>query len=364
MKMTFRWYGEGRDPISLKQIRQIPGMSGLMGLLDEKAAGEVWTYEECKAYADHVHEAGLEVEVIESVNVHEDIKMGQPSRDKYIENYCETVRNLAKVGVKVIIYNFMPVFDWLRTDLAREIPEDGSNSLYFDEKELGEMTPTDLVKKTLENSHGMSLPGWEPERLAELEKTLKIYEDIDEDKLRENFKYFLSAVCPVCEEVGVRLACHPDDPAWPIFGLPRIAHSQKDFDIMVKLYDSPANTICLCTGSLGSNPDNDLPSIIRHFGEMDRIGAMHVRNLKFLGHHKFREAAHLSSAGDLDMYAIMKAIYDTCPDTYIRPDHGRMIWDEIGRPGYGLYDRALGAVYLNGLWEAICRENGHPEMTV
>lgn len=162
MKMTFRWYGEGRDPISLKKIKQIPGMSGLMGVLDEKAAGEVWTYEECKAYVDHIHEAGLECEVIESVNVHEDIKMGLPTRDQYIANYCETIRNLAKVGVKVIIYNFMPVFDWLRTDLAREIPEDGSNSLYFDEKELGEMTPVDLVKKTLDDCHGISLPGWEP----------------------------------------------------------------------------------------------------------------------------------------------------------------------------------------------------------
>ena len=145
-------------------------------------------------------------------------------------------------------------------------------------------------------------------------------------------------------------------------GLPRITHSQADYDIMVKLHDSPANTLCLCTGSLGSNPDNDIPAIIRHFGEMDRIGAMHVRNVKYLGYRKFRESAHLSSCGDLDMYAIMKAIYDTCPDTYIRPDHGRMIWDEEGRPGYGLYDRALGATYLNGLWEAICRENGHPEM--
>ena len=362
MKMTFRWYGEGRDPISLQKIKQIPGMSGVMGVLDEKAAGEVWTYEECKAYVDHIHEMGLECEVIESVNVHEDIKMGLPTRDQYIANYCETVRNLAKVGVKVIIYNFMPVFDWLRTDLARLIPEDGSNSLYFDEKELGEMTPVDLGKKTLYDCHGISLPGWEPERLADLERVLAIYKDIDQDKLRENFKYFLDGVIPTCEEVGVRLACHPDDPAWPVFGLPRITHSQADYDIMVKLHDSPANTLCLCTGSLGSNPDNDIPAIIRHFGEMDRIGAMHVRNVKYLGYHKFRESAHLSSCGDLDMYAIMKAIYDTCPDTYIRPDHGRMIWDEEGRPGYGLYDRALGATYLNGLWEAICRENGHPEM--
>ena len=151
------------------------------------------------------------------------------------------------------------------------------------------------------------------------------------------------------------MACHPDDPAWPIFGLPRIAHSQADFDQIVALHDSPSNAICLCTGSLGSNPDNDIPAIIRHFGERGRIGCLHVRNVKHLGYHHFREAAHLSSSGDLDMFAIMKAIYDTCPDTYIRPDHGRMIWNESGRPGYGLYDRALGATYLNGLWEAIDR---------
>ncbi|WP_432630933.1 mannonate dehydratase [Brotaphodocola sp.] len=353
MKMTFRWYGEGNDPISLKQIKQIPGMSGLMGLLDYKAAGEVWTEEEIKPYMEHVHEAGLECEVIESVNVHEDIKMGLPTRDEYIANYITTIRNLAKYGVKVIVYNFMPVFDWLRTDLARLIPEDGSNSLYFDEKELGEMTPLDLVKKTAEDSNGFTLPGWEPERLAELEKTLKQYESITPDDLRANYKYFLDAIIPVCEEVGVKMACHPDDPAWPIFGLPRIAHSQEDYDKICALHESPANGLCLCTGSLGSNPDNDIPAIIRHFGEKNRINAMHVRNVKYLGYHKFREASHLSSDGDLDMFAIMKAIYDTCPDTYIRPDHGRMIWDEVGRPGYGLYDRALGATYLNGLWEAI-----------
>lgn len=357
MKMTFRWYGEGRDNITLKQIRQIPGMSGLMGVLDEKAAGEVWTEEEIKAYVDHVHAAGLEVEVIESVNVHEDIKMGLPARDKYIENYCTTIRNLAKYGIKVIVYNFMPVFDWLRTDLAREIPEDGSNSLYFDEKELGEMTPVDLVRKTIDDCNGFSLPGWEPERLAELETTLKHYESITPDDLRANYKYFLDAIIPVCEEVGVVMACHPDDPAWPIFGLPRIAHSQEDYDKIVALHDSPCNTLCLCTGSLGSNPDNNIPEIIRHFGKMNRIGCLHVRNVKYLGYHKFREAAHLSSDGDLDLYEIMKAVYDTCPDTYIRPDHGRMIWDEQGRPGYGLYDRALGACYINGLWEAICKEN-------
>ena len=357
MKMTFRWYGSNSDPIPLKYVKQIPGMTGLMGLLD-KPAGVDWPEDEFVALKKEVNDAGLEIEVIESVNVHEDIKTGLPTRDEYIENYMSTIRMLAKHGVKVIVYNFMPVFDWLRTDLARVIPEDGSNSLYFDEKDLGEMGPLEIVRKTAEDSQGFTLPGWEPERLALLETTLKQYEGMTGDDLRKNYKYFLDAVIPVCEEVGVRMACHPDDPAWPIFGLPRIAHSQADFDKIVELHNNPANTLCLCTGSLGSNPDNNIPEMIRHFGIMDRIGAMHVRNVKYLGYHHFREAAHLSCTGDLDLFKIMEAIYDTCPDTYVRPDHGRMIWDEKGRPGYGLYDRALGAAYINGLWEAICKMKG------
>ena len=257
MKMTFRWYGKNSDPVTLKQIRQIPGMTGVMGFLDYKPAGEVWTKEEIAAYIKDIKEAGLECEVIESVNVHEDIKMGLPTRDKYIDAYIETIRNLAEAGVKVIIYNFMPVLDWLRTDLAREIPEDGSNSLYYDDAELQGLTAVQLVENTLKDSKGFSMPGWEPERLAELKITMKRYEEIDEDKLAENYKYFLDAVIPVCEEVGVKMACHPDDPAWPIFGLPRLAHDQAGFDRIVKLHDSPANTICLCTGSLGSNPENE-----------------------------------------------------------------------------------------------------------
>ena len=356
MKLTFRWYGEGRDSVTLQNIRQIPGCTGLMGLLDDKAAGEVWPEEEIKAYIDHVHEAGLECEVIESVNVHEDIKLGLPTRDQYIENYITSIRNLAKYGVKVIVYNFMPVLDWLRTDLARVIPEDGSTSLYYDAQELGSMTPVEIVKRTAENSNGFSLPGWEPERLADLERVMELYRSVDEDALLKNYQYFLEAIIPVCEEVGIRMACHPDDPGWKIFGLPRIAHDQEGFDKIIALKDSPANTVCLCTGSLGSNVKNDIPAIIRHFGSMDRIGCLHVRNIKHLGaDRRFRESAHLSSEGDLDMFEIMKAVYDTCPDTYIRPDHGRMIWDEVGRPGYGLYDRALGLTYLNGLWEAICK---------
>jgi len=355
MKMTFRWFGSGSDAVTLQQIKQIPNCSGVMGVLDRKAAGEVWTREEIRAYVEEIHAAGLECEVIESVNVHEDIKMGLPSRDRYIENYKTTIRNLAAFGVKVIVYNFMPVFDWLRTDLARPIEADGSNSLYYDEKELEGMTPLAIVRRTAENSNGFTLPGWEPARLAELQTTLKRYESVTADDLRAHYKYFLDGIIPVCEEVGVTMAIHPDDPAWPIFGLPRIAHSREDFDRIVALHDSPRNAVCLCTGSLGSNPDNDVPAVLRHFGELNRIGCVHVRNVKYLGYRHFREASHLSADGDLDMYAIMKAVYDTCPNAYIRPDHGRMIWDEKGRPGYGLFDRALGAAYLNGLWEAIVK---------
>lgn len=352
MKMTFRWYGEKNDSIPLKYIKQIPGCSGLMGFID-KAAGALWSEQEIKEYVDHVHAAGLEVEVIESVNVHEDIKLGLPSREEYIDNYIKTIENLAKYGVKVIVYNFMPVFDWLRTDLAREIPEDGSNSLYYDEAELAGMTPVDIVESTAKNSKGFTLPGWEPERLKDLERVLALYKGVAPDDLRANYKYFLEKIVPTCEKCGVRMAVHPDDPAWPVFGLPRIAHTQEDFDKIVSFADSPANALCLCTGSLGSNPENDIPGAIRHFGEKNRIACVHVRNVKYLGHRKFREAAHLSSDGSLDMYEIMKAIYETTPETYIRPDHGRMIWDEKGRPGYGLYDRALGIAYLNGLWEAL-----------
>ncbi|MCL2248231.1 MAG: mannonate dehydratase [Oscillospiraceae bacterium] len=356
MKMTFRWFGEKSDTVSLKNIKQIPAMTGLMGFLDYKAAGEVWEKSEIAEYIGKVHEAGLECEVIESVNIHEDIKMGSGNRDEYIENYKTTIRNLAEYGVKVIVYNFMPVFDWLRTDLAREIPEDGSNSLYFDEAELEGMGPLDIVKRTATQSGGFSLPGWEPERMAELETTLKKYESITADDLRVNYKYFLDAIIPVCEEAGIKMACHPDDPAWPIFGLPRIAHSLKCFEKIISLHNSPSHALCLCTGSLASSIDNDVVAIIRHFGKINRVACMHIRNVKHLGHRKFRESSHLSTDGDLDMYEVVKAVYETCPLVYVRPDHGRMIWGETGRPGYGLYDRALGAAYLNGLWEAICKE--------
>ncbi|WP_455258739.1 mannonate dehydratase, partial [Peptoniphilus asaccharolyticus] len=295
MKMTFRWYGNS-DPISLEYIRQIPGCSGIMAMMDDFKAGEVWDKEIFKAFVEKVNAAGLEVEVIESINVHEDIKRGLDTRDQYIENYKQSIRNVTECGVKVIVYNFMPVFDWLKTDLGKVL-YDGSNTLSYDEKDLEGLTPQQLVENTLKNTNGFSLPGWEPERLQELNRVLEIYKDIDEEKLLENYKYFLEGIIPTCEECGVKMAVHPDDPAWPVFGIPRITHSPEQLEKIVNLVDSPSNTLCLCTGSLGSDPNNNLPEIIREFGKRNKIGCAHVRNIKFLGERNFYESSHLTSAG-------------------------------------------------------------------
>lgn len=352
MKMTFRWFGEGDDSVTLDQIRQIPAVKGVVGFLPDIPVGEVWSLDRILEYKKNIEAHGLELEVIESVNVHEDIKLGLPSRDKYIENYKETIKNLGQAGIKVICYNFMAVFDWLRTDLAYKLP-DGSEVLYYDDDKLKGMDPIKLVESTEKNSNGFSLPGWEPERLKELKKVLKLYEDVDEEKLFENYKYFLEKIIPTCEKYDVKMAVHTDDPAWSVFGLPRIVNSKENLYRIVKLVDSPYNGITLCSGSLGSSTKNNIPEIIRYFGAMGRIHFAHVRNIKILSEKHFHEVSHLSSDGTFDMFEIMKAFYDIGFNGYMRPDHGRMIWNEKARPGYGLYDRALGITYLNGLWEAI-----------
>ncbi|MFW5981603.1 MAG: mannonate dehydratase [Halanaerobiaceae bacterium] len=354
MKMVFRWFGKNDDSVSLKEIAQIPGMSGVVAALFDVPVGEVWPMEKIQSLADEVHESGLELEVIESVNIHEDIKLGLPERDKYIENYKETIRNLAKVGVKVICYNFMPVFDWLRSDLARVL-EDDSQVLSYEESKIQDTDPIELVEKVDQSSEGFSLPGWEAERLAELKKVMELYKEVDEDKLFENLKYFLEAIIPVCKETDIKMAIHPDDPPWPIYGLPRIIISKENIERMLKLVDSPYNGLTLCSGSLGANPENDISDLVRYFGKMGRIHFAHIRNLKIYSEGDFHETSHLSSDGSLDMFEIMKAYHDIGFEGYMRPDHGRMIWGEKARPGYGLYDRALGATYLNGLWEAISK---------
>jgi mannonate dehydratase len=355
--MTLRWFGLDMDPIPLQYIKQIPGVTGVVSSLMDIPAGETWPMERIAKLKNEAAAAGLEMEAIESVNVHEDIKLGLPSRDRYIENYIDTLRNLGKAGVKLVCYNFMPVFDWTRSDLAKELP-DGSTALAYDEEIIGKIkNPQEFAEQIQKSSAGFEMPGWEPERMAELKKLFSQYEGIGRKELTANLKYFLEAIIPIAAEMDIKMAIHPDDPPWDIFGLPRIATSKEDFDAIIGLVDNPYNGITLCSGSLGSNPKNDIPSIVRYFGEKKRIHFAHIRNLKIHRHGVFNETSHFSSDGSFDMYEIMKAYYDTGFTGYARPDHGRMIWGEKGRAGYGLYDRALGVTYLNGLWEALRKQD-------
>ena len=344
MKMTFRWYGD-TDPVKLEHIRQIPGMYGIVSAIYDVPVGEVWPLEKLQALRDRIEKAGLKFEVVESIPTHEDIKLGKPTRDRLIANFQQNIRNCAAVGIKVVCYNFMPVFDWTRTEMAKVLP-DGSTTLAFDAKEVAKIDP----------EKGISLPGWDASyKPEELKVLLEEYKSVDEKKLWANLEYFLKAIIPVAEEVGVKMAMHPDDPPRPIFGLPRIMKNRDDYARLVSLVDSTANGITLCSGSLGADLCNSVESMVREFGAMGRIHFGHLRNVKVEPDGTFYESNHRSCDGSLDMAAIAKAYYDTGFTGYWRPDHGRMIWGETGKPGYGLYDRALGAVYLNGLWEAVSK---------
>jgi mannonate dehydratase len=352
MKWGFRWYGEKGDSIPLKHVKQIPGINGIVGTLLNKLPGDVWEVNEIQELKGSVEKGGLELLGIESVAIHDAIKAGTADRDQYIENYIQTIRNLSKCGVNLICYSFKPIFGWAKTTLAYE-NSDGSFSLVYDQSVVDNMEPSEMYKLIHSQSKGFSLPGWEEERLKKFDSLVKLYEGVTEEDLFENLKYFLLKVIPVCEEMDVRLAIHPDDPPWEIFGFPRITKNLSDLKRIMDIIDSPYNGITFCTGSLGADPNNDLVEMINEIG--DRINFVHFRNVGFMGERKFKETAHLSTEGSLDMYAIMKALVDAGFDGVIRPDHGRTIWGEVAMPGYGLHDRALGISYMQGLHEAIVK---------
>ena len=360
MKMILRWFPFGDDSVSLEYIRQVPGVSGVATCLTDVPVGEVWPLDRLKVLKEEVNKHGLEMEVIESVNVHEDIKKGLPSRDRYIDAYLQTIENLAKVGVKCLCYNFMPVLDWVRTDLAHKLP-DGSEAMAYRHTQVANMDPSLVARAMRNQANGFSLPGWEPERLSAMAEDIEFYRHVSEEEYWNNMKYFLDAVIPVAKACDIKMAIHPDDPPWSIFGLPRVITDAAHIRTFLALNDSPYNGITLCTGSLGSDRNNDVPAIVREFAGKGRVHFAHIRNVKHLSDKDFDETAHLSQCGDLDMYEIVKAFYDAGFDAYIRPDHGRMIWGERGRPGYGLFDRAIGANYLLGLWEAIEKSNKNKE---
>lgn len=356
MQMTLRWYGSKYDTVTLKQIRQIPGVTGVISTLYGTAPGEVWEMDDILALKTEIEAAGLQLAGIESVNIHDAIKIGSPDREQYIENYITTLERLGQAGIHMVCYNFMPVFDWTRTELARMRP-DGSTVLAYNQAAVDAIDPAKMFESIAGDMNGTVMPGWEPERMAHVKELFEMYKDVDDEKLFANLKYFLERIMPTCDKYDINMAIHPDDPAWSVFGLPRIIINKQNILRMMKMVDNPHNGVTFCSGSYGTNLENDLPDMIRSL--KDRIHFAHVRNLKFNSPTDFEEAAHLSSDGTFDMYEIMLALYDIGFDGPIRPDHGRMIWDEVAMPGYGLYDRALGATYLNGLWEAI--EKSHKQ---
>jgi mannonate dehydratase len=329
MEMTFRWFGEG-DPVPLAHIRQIPGVRGVVSALYDVAPGEVWPRDEMARLAERIDAAGLRLAVVESIPVHEEIKLGGAGRDRWIDAFAESVRRVGEVGVPVVCYNFMPVFDWTRTELEMPLP-DGSTALAYDHDALARI---DLSRGTGE------LPGWAAAYDADaLARLLDAWSRVEDAQLWENLAYFLERVVPAAEAAGVKLALHPDDPPWPIFGLPRIITDGAALERVVSLVDSPAN---------------DLPAMVRRLGR--RIHFAHCRNVAVTGPQRFHETAHADPSGSVDLLEVLRALRDVGFAGPMRPDHGRRIWGEAGRPGYGLYDRALGAAYLQGLWEALERD--------
>lgn len=346
MKLTFRWYGED-DPVTLEKIAQIPCMTGIVSAVYDVPPGEVWSEESIAKVKSAAAAHGLAFEVVESVPVPEDIKLGTGKAPRMIENYCENVRRLAKAGVKCICYNFMPVFDWLRSELEHAQP-DGANALAYDDAAVRAMDPL---------KGDLSLPGWDASYTkAELKDLLTAYAALGEEGLWKNLETFLKAVIPVAKEVGVNMAIHPDDPPWSMFGLPRIITNKQNLQRFLDIVPEKNNGITFCTGSLGADVQNDLVDMAATFA--DRIHFLHLRNIRHTGQRQFEEVGHPTACGSVDMFGVAKALTEHGFDGYVRPDHGRMIWGERGRYGYGLYDRALGAAYIVGLFEAIEKMGG------
>lgn len=355
MKMTFRWYGEKFDSVKLWQIRQIPGMTGIITTLYDTKPGDEWDADAIARMKKTVEAAGLELSGIESVNIHDAIKVGAPERDRYIQSYINTIRKLGQADIHMICYNFMPVFDWTRSDLAK-MRADGSTVLAYDQEKIDRIDPQRMFEQIDTDSNGFILPGWEPERMAHVKELFEMYREVDEEKLFQNLVYFLKAIMPVCDEYDVNMAIHIDDPAWSVFGLPRIMKNKADLHRLMDAVPNPHNGVTLCTGSLSSNPDNDIPDIIRSL--KGRIHFAHVRNTRHTGPGQFEESAHYAADGDLNMPEIVRALVDIGFEGPVRPDHGRAIWGEVAMPGYGLYDRALGSQYILGLYDAVKSERG------
>lgn len=379
---TWRWFGPN-DPVSLQDVRQA-GAQGIVTALHHVPYGDVWTVEEIKKRQQEISDAGLSWDVVESVTIHESIKTRTGNFQEYIENYKQSLRNIAACGIEVVTYNFMPVNDWTRTTLDL-VMKDGSKALFFSWYDLAVFDIYLLKRKDAEKAYPeevlqeakkrfdnyteqdrqklagtvmFGIPGEQQQTVELMQEKLSLYKDIDHATLRENLAGFLREIVPVAEEVGIRLAIHPDDPPFSILGLPRIVSNADDLDYILKAVDSPANGLCFCTGSLGAHPKNDLVSMVKAAGT--RINFIHLRNTKRDETGNFFEDDHL--AGDTDMYAVMREllkIQQEVPYSIpFRPDHGHQMMDDLNKvtnPGYSAIGRMRGLAELRGLQLGILR---------
>lgn len=379
---TMRWYGP-KDPVSLQDIRQC-GATGVVTALHHIPNGELWTLEEIEKRKSEIEAAGLEWRVVESLPVTEEMKLGLPEALPQMENYKQSMRNLATAGVEVITYNFMPILDWTRTRLYHELPN-GGLALYFNISDLAAFdlfilkragAEKDYTREIIEEAKSMyevmtpkakdiltrnilaGLPGSESGyELEDFRRRLELYNEMSAGDLRNNLIAFQKEVVPVAEEQGLLMAVHPDDPPFEIFGIPRIVSEEADYDAFIEAVPSPANGLCFCTGSLGANPANDLQVMIRKY--RDRIHFMHLRSVEIVGYHHFYEADHLE--GNADMVSLVEAFVEDDRRIPIRPDHGHAILQDLdnkeANPGYTAIGRMKGLSAIQGIEKALLKIN-------